>query len=167
MSSFSGALQCRCKRPTLAPAHASNKWHLPYNPPRSLTDDVRRQAPKWQDLAAERVQLEGGADGWRFTKSHTVYQQDGGACKATAEAGCPAAPAAALPSAGAAPRRWQQLRLRPGGGSTGRGAAGQGAPPGVTQAGQLVNGQHAWGRQCRCACWTTPLLCVHVHACNR
>lgn len=77
LSSFSGALQCRCKRPTLAPAHASNKpWHLPYNPPRSLTDDVRRQAPKWQDLAAERVQLEGGADGWRFTKSHTVYQQD-------------------------------------------------------------------------------------------
>lgn len=35
---------------------------------------MRHGAPRWRDLDAERVQLEGGADGWRFTKSHSVYQ---------------------------------------------------------------------------------------------
>ncbi|PRW44532.1 hypothetical protein C2E21_6789 [Chlorella sorokiniana] len=43
---------------------------------RVYIESAWRNPPKWRDLDAERVQLEGGADGWRFTKSHKAYQQE-------------------------------------------------------------------------------------------
>ena len=41
----------------------------------SLPCSIQAHADSFRDLSAERVQLEGGGDGWRFTKSHAVYEK--------------------------------------------------------------------------------------------